>query len=76
MAQVHREEFLMFVLQHLGVVDSDDMERILAIFATLDTSGDGVLDLADVRAHSRTLSGRSSDLPHPTAAASTASNNS
>ena len=23
--QVHREEFLMFVLQHLGIVDGDDI---------------------------------------------------
>lgn len=49
--QVQREEFLMFVLQHLGIVDGDDMDRILAIFSSLDTSGDGVLDMQDVKHH-------------------------
>lgn len=45
----------MFVLQHLGIVDGDDMERILMIFNSLDQSNDGVLDLRDVR---RTISSR------------------
>lgn len=57
--QVHREEFLMFVLQHLGIVDADDMEQILAIFDTFDRSGDGVLDINDVR---RSVSGRETDM--------------
>lgn len=57
--QVHREEFLMFVLQHLGIVDADDMEQILAIFDAFDRSGDGVLDINDVR---RSVSGRHPDI--------------
>eukprot|EP00892_Ulva_mutabilis_P004634 jgi/Ulvmu1/2542/UM139_0010.1 len=72
--RVQREEFLMFVLQHLGVVDGDDMERILAMFNSLDTSGDGVLDIQDVkRAVSTRLSGTSCDLGLPTDVTSNAS---
>jgi hypothetical protein len=48
--QVTRVEFLMFILQHLDIVDRGEMEQILTLFESCDANGDGVLDLQDVKA--------------------------
>lgn len=52
-AQVSRAEFMIFVLQELALVDPEQIERILALFDSVDENGDGVLDLKDIRARAR-----------------------
>lgn len=47
--QVTRVEFLMFILQHLKIVDRAEMEHILSLFESCDSNGDGVLDLQDIK---------------------------
>lgn len=47
--QVSREEFLMFILQHLNMVDRSEMEQILTLFESCDSNGDGHLDLRDIK---------------------------
>jgi hypothetical protein len=53
--QVERAEFLMFILEHLGLVDADELERIMEMVNTADINGDGVLNLQDIKVR---LSGR------------------
>ena len=50
LAQVSQVEFMMFMLEHLELVDREELDRILDVFNAADATGDGVLNLADVRA--------------------------
>ena len=52
-AQVSRAEFMMFMLQQLGLVDKSELDNVLEMFDAVDTNGDGVLDLTDVRRRMR-----------------------
>ena len=47
--QINRDEFIVFMLKELDLADTEEISRILGIFDTLDASGDGVLDLSDIR---------------------------
>lgn len=52
--QVSEAEWLVFILQELQLVDKHELDNILEMFKAVDTNGDGVLDMADVRRRSRT----------------------
>lgn len=52
--QVDKVEFLAFMLSELDLCDSSDVRHILRMFETLDSNGDGALNLQDV---TRKLSG-------------------
>jgi Ca2+-binding EF-hand superfamily protein len=51
--QVSRAEFMIFVLQELDLVERDQLDRILSLFDSLDVTGDGILNLADMRSQAR-----------------------
>lgn len=40
---------MMFMLQQLGLVDKTELDNVLEMFDAVDTNGDGVLDITDVR---------------------------
>jgi hypothetical protein len=49
--QVTRVEFMMFVLDNLGLVSSHEMDRILEMFDSADETHDGILNLQVPFAH-------------------------
>jgi len=61
--QVSKVEFMMFILEHLELVDRSELDRILAMFNAADLIGDGVLTTADVHAHCARLAGGAPPTP-------------
>lgn len=47
---VDRSEFLQHMLVHLGKVEQDDIDKVLAMFDALDADGSGSIDAGDIRA--------------------------
>ena len=47
--QVTKAEFLVFMLQELELVESAELRNILRIFDTMDTDGNGELNMDDVQ---------------------------
>lgn len=68
--QVSKVEFMMFILEHLELVDRAELDRILAMFNAADLIGDGVLTTADVQAHCARLACNARPTHTPVARAS------